>query len=103
MIGSRQKPDNQGPHQGSYSFLWWVNGTDEQGKRLWPGVPEDAYGAFGHGGPRAMAVIPSLGLVVSWNDAKLKGWDQVGRAIKLCTDAVIDRPTSQPSGRSVGR
>jgi len=100
-LGSTEKPDNQCPHQGSYSFLWWVNGLDEKGKRLWPGVPEDAYGAFGHGGPRAMALIPSLGLVVSWNDAKLKGWEQVGRAIKLCADAVTDRPAATQPDKSV--
>jgi CubicO group peptidase (beta-lactamase class C family) len=100
-LGSDVKPDNQCPHHNSYSFLWWVNGVDEKGQRLWPGVPEDAYGAFGHGGPRVMVVVPSLQLVLSWNDAKTKGWEQVGRAIKLCTDAVIDRPTSRPGCPSV--
>ncbi len=86
-LGSARKPDNQCPHQGSYSFLWWINGQDEKGRRLWPGVPADAFGAFGHGGPRAMAVIGSLDLVVSWNDAKLKGWDQVGAAMKRLVEA----------------
>ncbi len=96
-LGSGATPDNQCPHQGSYSFLWWINGVDEKGRRLWPGVPDDAYGAFGHGGPRAMVVIPSLHLVFSWNDARLNGWDQVGRAIKLCADAVTDHPMTQPT------
>jgi CubicO group peptidase (beta-lactamase class C family) len=90
-IGSLRIPDNQCDHEGSYSMLWWVNGTNAAGKRLWPEVPVDAYGAFGHGGPRAMAVIPSLDLIVSWNDAKLEGWDQVGRAlgmlVRACTPA----------------
>jgi hypothetical protein len=95
-LGSDVKPDNQCPHEGSYSFLWWVNGTNEQGKRLWPGVPEDAYGAFGHGGPRAMAVVPSLGLVVSWNDANLSGWGKVGQALKLLVDSVSEAAVAQP-------
>jgi len=89
-IGSDGKPDNQCPHEGSYSFLWWVNGTNEKGARLWPDVPEDAFGAFGHGGPRAMVVVPSLGLVVSWNDASLRGWEKVGQALKRLVDSVSE-------------
>ncbi len=86
-LGSSRKPDNQCPHEGSYSFLWWINGVNKQGKRLWPGVPHDAYGAFGHGGPRAMAVIPSLDVITSWNDATLNGWEAVGKALKLVTES----------------
>jgi hypothetical protein len=73
-IGSTNKPDNQTDHFGSYSWLWWVNGIDRKGKRFWPDAPHDTYGAFGHGGPRALWVIPSLDVVVSYNDAKLNGW-----------------------------
>ncbi len=102
-LGSTQKPDNQCPHQGSYSYLWWINGTDEQGKRLWPGVPDDAYGAFGHGGPRAMAVIPSLGLVVSWNDARLTGWEQVGRALAILVDSATDARPAAPTAAAGAR
>jgi CubicO group peptidase (beta-lactamase class C family) len=87
-IGSKDQPDNQCPHLGSYSFLWWVNGVDDEGNRLWPGVPEDAYGAFGHGGRRAMVVIPSLGIVASWNDTKHQGWETVGPALKLLVASV---------------
>ena len=57
-IGSRRIPDNQCEHIGSYSWLWWINGVDRDGKRHWPDVPADAYGCFGHGGMRAMVVIP---------------------------------------------
>ncbi len=97
-IGSGSIPDNQCPHRGSYSFLWWLNGLDEKGRRLWPGVPTDAYGAFGHGGPRAMAVIPSLDLVVSWNDARLRGWAKVGKALRLLAEAVLV-PSTGPAGK----
>lgn len=73
-IGSRRKPDNQTDHFGSYSWLWWINGVDRDGTRFWPDAPRDTFGAFGHGGPRAMWVVPSLDIVVSYNYAKLRGW-----------------------------
>ncbi|MHC4207324.1 MAG: serine hydrolase domain-containing protein, partial [Planctomycetota bacterium] len=52
-IGSRQIPDNQCEHAGSYSWLWWINGIDHKDMRHWPDVPVNAYGCFGHGGLRA--------------------------------------------------
>ncbi len=73
-IGSTRKPDNQTDHFGSYSWLWWINGVDRHGARFWPDAPHDTYGAFGHGGPRAIWVIPSLDIVVSYNDATMDGW-----------------------------
>jgi CubicO group peptidase (beta-lactamase class C family) len=73
-LGSTNRPDNQTDHFGSYSWLWWINGVDRDGQRFWPDAPADTYGAFGHGGPRAMWVIPSLDIVVSYNDAQLNGW-----------------------------
>jgi hypothetical protein len=73
-IGSRNEPDNQTDHFGSYSWLWWINGVDREGTRFWPDAPHDTYGAFGHGGPRAIWVIPSLDIVVSYNDARLRDW-----------------------------
>jgi CubicO group peptidase (beta-lactamase class C family) len=79
-IGSTRKPDNQTDHFGSYSWLWWVNGVDRNGVRFWPDAPVDTFGAFGHGGPRAMWVIPSLEIVVSYNDAKLDGWFSGGKS-----------------------
>ena len=51
-------------HFGSYSWLWWINGVDRHGVRMFPDAPHDLFGAFGHGGPRAMWVIPSLDVVV---------------------------------------
>ena len=73
-MGSRSQPDNQTDHYGSYSWLWWTNGVDRDGTRMFPDAPEDLYGAFGHGGPRALWVIPSLDIVVSYNDSKMKTW-----------------------------
>ncbi len=98
-IGSRRVPDNQTDHFGSYSWLWWINGVDRRGTRMWPDAPEDTYGAFGHGGPRAMWVIPSLDLVVSYNDAQLNGWtsgqdNPTNQAMKRLVDAVIS--TTRP-------
>ena len=87
-IGSRRIPDNQTDHMGSYSWLWWTNGIDREGKRHWPEVPHDTYGAFGHGGPRAMVVIPSLDMVMSWNDARIKSREGEAYALKLLVDAV---------------
>ena len=57
---------NQDDHCGSYSHAWWVNGVDSLGQRLWPGVPEDAYGAFGHGGKFSLVVLPQQELTVAW-------------------------------------
>ena len=93
-IGSRNIPDNQCDHMGSYSFLWWTNGVDREGRRHWPSAPHDAYGAFGHGGPRAMVVIPSLDAIVSWNDADIKSREAEDRALGLLTQACLDRPAA---------
>lgn len=87
-MGSRNIPDDQCDHLGSYSWLWWTNGVDREGKRHWPDVPEDACGCFGHGGPRAMVVIPSLDLIVSWNDAKVRSRDAENRALGMLVGAV---------------
>jgi hypothetical protein len=90
--GSTRIPDNQCDHLGSYSWLWWTNGVDAEGKRHWPDVPTDAFGAFGHGGIRAMAVIPSLDLIVSWNDAAIRSREQENRALGLLVQAAGQKP-----------
>ena len=106
-IGSGLIPDNQTDHFGSYSWLWWINGIDRSGTRMWPDAPGSTFGAFGHGGPRAMWVMPEFGVVVSYNDAKLNGWNSgadspTNQAMKLFTEAVVsqtnDKVTSTPSG-----
>ncbi|MDP6467077.1 MAG: hypothetical protein QF918_05040 [Pirellulaceae bacterium] len=97
-LGSTSKPDNQTDHFGSYSWLWWTNGVDRHGVRMFPNAPKELFGAFGHGGPRAMWVIPSLKIVVSYNDAKMKKWtsgekNPTDTAMKLLMEAVT------PAGR----
>ncbi len=94
-LGSKNEPDNQTDHHGSYSWLWWINGVDRNGMRFWPDAPHDTFGGFGHGGPRAMWVMPGLDIVVSYNDAmKLRGWtsgkkNPTNTAMKLIVKAVI--------------
>jgi len=72
MIGNQRSLGagmNLEPHLGSYSYLWWVNGTDKNGQRLLPALPEDTFLAQGHSGHDVLLVIPSLDLVVCWVDA----------------------------------
>ena len=81
---------------GYYSFNWWLNRTDRDGKRLYVDLPPDAFFAVGHGGERALWVIPSLDLVVAWNDAKIDDHDaspgnpksKSNQAAQLLRDAV---------------
>jgi len=87
-IGSRRIPDNQTDHMGSYSWLWWTNGVDREGRRHWADAPADAYGAFGHGGKRAMVVLPGLDLVISWNDARWQGRANENEALSLLVKSV---------------
>lgn len=42
--GSKRAPDDQCDHLGSYSYLWWTNGKDRDGRRHWPHAPVDAFG-----------------------------------------------------------
>jgi len=87
-IGSKRIPDNQCDHVGSYSWLWWTNGLGRQGELHWPDVPLDTYGCFGHGGLRAMVVMPGLELIISWNDTKIRGSEMENHALKLLKDSV---------------
>jgi CubicO group peptidase (beta-lactamase class C family) len=89
-IGSKRIPDNQCDHVGSYSWLWWTNGVDRQGRLHWPDVPVDTYGCFGHGGLRAMVVIPSLDLIISWNDTKIRGSEMENHTLKLLKDSILE-------------
>lgn len=91
-IGSQRVPDNQTDHLGSYSFLWWTNGIDRDGKRHWPDAPPDTYAALGHGGKRALVVIPSLDLVASWNDSTIDGRDAENTALAALTRAASPPP-----------
>jgi CubicO group peptidase (beta-lactamase class C family) len=94
---------------GYYSFNWWVNRTDNSGRRLFVDAPADLYLASGHGGPRMLWIIPSLDLVVSWNDAKVEDHDaspgnsesRCNHAARLIREAMLNaRPTGACRTRS---
>jgi hypothetical protein len=91
--------NNQCDHNGSYSFAWWVNGIGRDGNRNWPDVPNDVFGCFGHGDIRAMVVMPTLDLIVSWNDTKIEGNKMVNHALKLLRDAA--EPTESGDGQII--
>lgn len=86
-LGSQEVPDDQTDHLGSYSFLWWTNGVDRNGQRSWPDAPLDTYAAHGHWGRRALVVIPSLDLVVAWNDSGISNRAAFNHALGLLTAA----------------
>jgi hypothetical protein len=96
-LGGGKDQTPAGP--GYYSFSWWLNRTDKNGKRLYVDAPPDAFAAVGHGGEAALWVIPSLDLVVAWNDAKIDDHDaspgnpdtKCNRAIRLMREAVPRR------------
>jgi CubicO group peptidase (beta-lactamase class C family) len=81
---------------GFYSFHWWLNRTDKAGKRLYVDAPPDTFAALGHGGERALWVIPSLDLIVAWNDARIDDHNaspgnpktKCNRAARLMREAV---------------
>lgn len=89
--GKNQTPT--GP--GYYSFNWWVNRAGPGGKRLYVDGPPDLYLAAGHGGMRMLIIIPSLDIVVSWNDSPINDHDaspgnpdtRCNRAVKLIVEA----------------
>lgn len=80
---------------GVYSFNWWQNRHGPQGQRLWRDAPPDAFAASGHGGMRMLWIIPSLDMVVSWNDAQLDAHNNApgdpdgkeNRAVRLMREA----------------
>jgi hypothetical protein len=72
-LGGGKDQTPAGP--GYYSFSWWLNRTDKDGRRLYVDAPPDTFAALGHGGERALWVLPSLDLIVAWNDAKIHDHD----------------------------
>ena len=93
-LGGGRDQTPTGP--GFYSFNWWLNGTNAAGQRLFVGAPPDAFAASGHGGKRVLFVVPSLDLVVSWNDSDIEDHDtspenpktKMNQAARLLTEAV---------------
>lgn len=71
-LGSEAIPDDQADHDGSYSWLWWVNGVRRNGRRFFPDAPADAFAALGHKhGMRGVAGIPRWDVIIAWNDTTL--------------------------------
>jgi CubicO group peptidase (beta-lactamase class C family) len=94
-LGGGKRITRVGP--GYYSFNWWLNRTDRQGRRLFVDAPADTYVASGHGGERMLWIVPSLDLVVCWNDADVHDHDaspgnpdtKCNQAARLLTEAVL--------------
>jgi CubicO group peptidase (beta-lactamase class C family) len=92
-IGRVARVQKQGPHRGSYSWLWWTNGVDRTGQRFYPDAPVDLYGAFGKNG-NVMAVIPSLDLIASWSSRNTATIAVRNEAFKRLGKAVTDTRVS---------
>lgn len=83
------------PGPGYCSFGWWLNGIDAGRRQLFPDGPGDLVAALGHGGRRALWLLPSRDLVVSWNDADIDDLDgspgrpeaRINRAVRLMAEA----------------
>jgi CubicO group peptidase (beta-lactamase class C family) len=102
---------------GYYSFNWWLNRTNQAGQRLFVDAPPDTYIASGHGGKRTLWILPSLDLIVSWNDSPIGDHDsspgnpkaKVNQAARRMVEAVTGRednaatkPRPQPRSRTDG-
>jgi hypothetical protein len=97
-IGGTRNITPAGP--GFYSFNWWLNRTNALGQRLFAGAPPDAFAASGHGGMRMLFLVPSLDLIVCWNDSRIEDHDaspgnpatKMNRAARLIREAVLSPP-----------
>lgn len=102
-LGGGRDQTPTGP--GFYSFNWWVNGTNAAGQRLFVAAPPDTFAAVGHGGRRALFVVPSLDLIVAWNDSGITDHDEspgnpktkLNQAVRLFCEAV-EVPASGSAG-----
>jgi CubicO group peptidase (beta-lactamase class C family) len=94
---------------GYYSFNWWLNRTNKSGQHLFVDAPPDTFVASGHGGMRVLWVIPSLNLVVSWNDSKIEDHDRspgnpdtkCNQAARLIVQAVTDASAIAPRSATI--
>ncbi|HEU0038264.1 MAG TPA: serine hydrolase, partial [Verrucomicrobiae bacterium] len=93
-VGGTRNITPVGP--GYYSFNWWLNRTNKSGQRLYVDAPPDTYVASGHGGKRTLWIIPSLDLIVCWNDSPIDDHDaspgnpntKCNQAARLMVEAV---------------
>lgn len=92
-LGSTVVPDDQIHHDGGYAWGWWVNGRALDGWRRWPHGESNVYAALGHDERRGLAVLPCLDLVVSWNDGRADGMDEILRRLYEAAGRVpVDPP-----------
>jgi CubicO group peptidase (beta-lactamase class C family) len=109
----RQRTIGAGPnheaHLNSFSYTWWLNGVMDEGRRLFPEVPADAFIAVGHGGKATLLVCPSLDLVVCWMNGFrgipilrfcLDGRQRVRRALWMLMQALPEGAASAPAGEA---
>ena len=88
--------ENQEPHMNSYSYMWWLNRSTDEGHLVLPDAPPDTFLAQGHAGHDALIVVPSRDLVVCWFGFRGKpawryhadGHKRVNAALKLLMGAV---------------
>lgn len=70
-------------------------------------APPDTYVAGGHGGKRMLWIIPSLDLLVSWNDSPIDDHDRspgnpgtrINQAARLIREAASGNSTESQPGR----
>jgi CubicO group peptidase (beta-lactamase class C family) len=97
-LGGGRNITSVGP--GFYSFNWWLNRTNAAGHRLFADAPADAIIAAGHGGQRMLWILPSLDMVVCWNDSPIDDQDRspghretrCNQAARRIVETVVDGP-----------
>jgi hypothetical protein len=62
-------------------------------------VPTDAWGAFGHGGIRAMVIVPGLDLIISWNDAEIKTREKENEVLKALVESAADAKAARQNSQ----
>ncbi len=83
---------------GFYSFNWWLNHEYAQGRLPVPDAPEDTVLAVGLFGRAVLWIIPSLDVVVAWNQSEITDHlesihndkSKFNAAAKLIRESVID-------------
>ena len=94
-LGGGKSIMNTGP--GYTSYTWWTNGIDESRRMLFVDGPGDLVAALGHGGKRALWILPCLDLIVSWNDSAIDDLDRapgngnakINQAVRRMLECVI--------------
>jgi len=113
-VGGTRNITPVGP--GCYSFNWWLNQTNAAGQRLLVDAPPDAFTASGHGGMRVLFLVPSLDLIVCWNDSRIDDHDKspgnpatkMNQAARLIREAVLvssqtsREPSTKHAAPSIG-